>query len=183
MMVNKPGAYLTVQVRRFKGSPEHPKYTEDLEWLRKTEQISYQDTEKLYGEWEPVSVTHNIITNAGRDYLHTQAYVGAASTLTFQYIAVSSNAYVPAAGDTTLTSEITTSGLARQIQSINVHTVGTNTTTVGTLFTATGTLSNIQLGALFTAVSSGTMANEATFSLTSVVSGDQLQLTWTITLG
>jgi hypothetical protein len=183
-MTSAQGAYLTAKIRRFKGNESYPKYTDDLDFQKKTEQITFEDTEKLYGPWEDLGQSHNIITNAGRDYLHNQAYAsGLATTLTFRFVGVSSNAYAPAAGDTTLTSEITTSGFTRQAADSATHSNGTNTSVVVVTFTASGTLSNIQLGALFTAVSSGTMANEATFSLTSVVSGDQLQLTWTITLG
>jgi hypothetical protein len=135
------------------------------------------------GEWEDKGWCHNIITNGGRDYLHTQGYITPASTAVFQYIAVSSSTATPTATDTTLASEITTSGLARAVATTDSHSAGTNTSTVGITFTASGTLTAVQLGALFTASSSGTMANEATFSSTNLVSGDQLQLTWTITLG
>jgi hypothetical protein len=177
------GSLLEAQVRRFKGNDTTPVYTKELDYLKKTFQVRPFDLEKLYDEWDHLSTRHNIITNGGRDYLHTQGYITPAATAVFQYIGVTSDTVAPAAGDTTLTSEITTNGLIRAVATTDTHSGGTNTSTVGITFTATGTLTAVQKGALFTAVTVGIMANEATFSSTSLVNGDQLQLTWTITLG
>lgn len=131
-----------------------------------------------------ISERHNIDTNSGRDYIHDQAYVPPATTAVFDWVATSTSAHVPAAGDTTLASEIVDgNGLARAQASLSSHTGGTNTSTEQITFTATGTYTGVQLGALFTANVVGIMNNEATFSSTNLNSGDGLQLTWTITLG
>jgi len=179
------GSYLAAKVRRYTGSATWPVYTKELDYLVKTDQVRPYDVNKLYhDDWEQLSTRHNIITNGGRDYLHTQAYIGTAATATLKYIAVSSSTVTPAAGDTTLNAEIVdANGLARAVSTTDTHTAGTNTSTVGITFNATGTYTAVQLGALFSAASAGTMANEATFSSTNLASGDSLQLTWTITLG
>jgi len=124
----------------------------------------------------------NLITNAGLDFISAQ--IGSTSTGTngANYIALSSDATAPAVTDTTLTGEISGNGLDRA-QGTYAHTVGTNTFTVQEVFTATGTVSAIQKTGLFTASSGGTMMAENTFSSVNLISGDQLTVTWTITIG
>jgi hypothetical protein len=125
---------------------------------------------------------HNLITNAGKDFIAQQ--IGGSSGLATNganYIALSSNTDAPAAGDTTLAGEITTGGLARS-QGDYAHTNGQNTFTVTETFTASATHSNIQKAGLFTASSGGTMVAENTFSSVTLADGDQLTITWTITL-
>lgn len=126
--------------------------------------------------------SHNLITNTGKDFISTQ--LGSTSPVTngANYIALSSDSTAPAATDTTLTGEISGSGLGRA-QGTYSHTVGTNTFTVQEAFTASGTVSGIQKTGLFTASSGGTMMAENTFSSVNLLSGDQLTITWTITIG
>ena len=125
---------------------------------------------------------HNLITNAGLDFISAQ--IGSTSTGSngANYIALSSDSTAPAATDTTLTGEISGSGLDRA-QGTYSHTAGTNTFTVQEVFNASGTVSAIQKTGLFTASSGGTMMAENTFSSVNVISGDQLTVTWTITIG
>lgn len=125
---------------------------------------------------------HNLITNAGLDFISAQ--IGSTSTGSngANYIALSSDTTAPAATDTTLSGEISGSGLDRA-QGTYSHTAGTNTFTVQKIFTASGTVSAIQKTGLFTASSGGTMMAENTFSSVNLISGDQLTLTWTITIG
>lgn len=185
--------FLTAQVSRWKGKRLYEPWMQgarpyDLEKNREPyEFLSERPTLDRFGsvnrDFELISERHNLDTNAGRDYIHDQSYTTGANTAWFQYVAVSESTHTPAAGDTTLASEITdTNGLARAAGT-GAHTAGTNTSTVTITFTATGTYTAVQLGALFTASSSGTMNNEAIFSSTNLNSGDGLQLTWTITLG
>lgn len=125
---------------------------------------------------------HNLITNAGKDFIAQQ--IGAASGLATNganYIALSPNTDAPAAGDTTLAGEITTGGLARS-QGEYAHTNGQSTLTVTETFTASATHNNVQKAGLFTASSGGTMMAENTFTSVSLANGDQLTITWTITL-
>lgn len=125
--------------------------------------------------------SHNLITNAGKDYISSQ--IGSTSQSSgANYIALSSDTGSPSSSDTTLASEITTNGLARA-QGTYSHTAGTNTFTVSKQFTATGTVTGVQKTGLFTASSAGTMMAENTFTSANLISGDQLTVTWTITVG
>lgn len=127
---------------------------------------------------------HNLLTNGGRDFIHAQAYRNtSAGTEGSRYIAVSNDSGSPAAGDTTLTGEISTNGLARAAATTNTHTNGTNTSVLGITFTATGAHSNVQKSALFNQASTGTMTHENTFTPVTLATDDQLQISWTLTLG
>lgn len=188
--MTSPGAYLTANVRRWNN--RRPATQQLCEVIRHPYKygVAMKDIDKLYENWQFISNNHNRMTNGGVDYLHEQVWVGSnnsggtAATTILKYVAVSESTYTPAAGDITLSSEITdTNGLARVAAGTISHTPGTNTSSIQNTFTASGTYTAVQLGALFTASSGGTMANEATFSSTNLVSGDQLQLTWTITAG
>nr|AFK24929.1 hypothetical protein Josef01_10c16_33 [uncultured archaeon] len=124
---------------------------------------------------------HNLITNAGKDFISAQIGSTSPGTNGANYIALSSTTITPAAGDTTLSGEITGSGLQRA-QGTYAHTNGQNTFTVTRTFTATATVNNVQSAGLFTASSGGTMMAENTFTAVSLANNDQLTITWTITL-
>ena len=127
---------------------------------------------------------HNLLTNAGRDYFHAQCYTNtSAGGIGCNYIALSENSGGAAAGHTAVAGEISTSGLARAQASTRTHSSGTNTTTLQQTFTSSATFSAVQLSGLLNASSSGTLGHEATFSSVALVSGDTLQVTWTLTLG
>lgn len=125
---------------------------------------------------------HNVITTAGRDFLHQQGYkdTGLGSN-GLNYIALSNDTLTETSASTTLSSEITTNGLGRA-QGTYAHTGGTNTTTITKTFTASGTQS-AQKAALFTASSAGTMNHALSFTQRNLSSGDTLAVTFTITLG
>ena len=125
---------------------------------------------------------HNLITDAGKDFISAQIGSASASANGANYIALSSDSTAPAASDTSLAGEISGNGLDRS-QGTYSHTAGTNTFTVTEVFSATGAVNNIQKAGLFTAASSGTMLAENTFSSVNLISGDQLTITWTITIG
>lgn len=134
---------------------------------------------EMLGEPETV---WNVITNAGRDYLHTQGYNtsgGAANG--FCFIGLSNDTLTENAASTTLSNEIVANGLERAV-GVFAHTSGTNTSTITKTFTATGTQS-AQKAALFTAVSAGTMNHVLAFTQRNLVATDTLQVTFTITLG
>ncbi len=129
---------------------------------------------------------HNLLNTDGRDFLHMQGYVETAANTTIgaQYIALTTDSGAAAAGNTTLTSEITTNGLGRAQATTITHTDNTNTTTLSKVFTASGTHTAVHRSGLFNATSSGIMVHEAVFaSDATLVSGDTLTVTWTITLG
>jgi len=143
--------------------------------------IAPDGTRGYYEPWSQQEV-HNLLTDAGRDFLHQQGYATSGITTDgANYIAVSDDGGAPADGDTSLTGEITSGGLSRAQASVS-HSAGNNTTELQNTFTATASHTNVQKSALFTAATSGTMVHEATFSAVNLENNDQLQVTWTITL-
>jgi len=123
---------------------------------------------------------HNLVTNAGFDLISSAVSNTATQPAACNYIAVTNTAITPAAGDTTLSGEISSNGLTRA-QGTYAHTNGTQTYTVSKVFTATGTQASQATG-LFNASSVGTMCYEATYTQVTVNSGDTLTVTWTVTL-
>ncbi len=144
-------------------------------------EIAPDGSKGRYASWDRQQV-HNLLTDAGRDFLHLQGYettgLGANGG---NYIALTDDAGAPADGDTTLASEITTGGLGRTIGTV-AHTPGENTSTVAKTFTASAAHTAVQKSGLFTASTAGTLVHEATFSAVNLQNNDQLQVTWTITL-
>lgn len=137
----------------------------------------------------PVGEPIALLTNAGRDALHAQHMSTSAQPAAFNYVALTASTTSPAAGDTTLTGEITTAGggLVRA-QATYAHTAGTNTTTLTKTFTANGSDSLpvvlAQIG-VFNASSVGTLGYHTAMSATAslAVSGDNVTLTETVTAG
>jgi len=126
----------------------------------------------------------NLLTDAGRDFIHAQAYTNtSAGTRGSGYIAVTTSATAPDAADTTLASEITTGGLGRADADTKTHTTGTNVTTIEHTFTASATHTAVVKSGLFNAASVGTMTHENTFTSVTLQSNDTLKVTWTLTLG
>jgi hypothetical protein len=123
-------------------------------------------------------VTHNLRTTAGGDWQASVMGNTSAPPATCNYIALTNDAGAPAAGDTTLASEIATNGLSRA-QGVYAHTNGTASFTIQKVFSATGTQAS-QKAALFNASSVGTMCFENTYTSVTVNNGDTLTVTWTI---
>jgi hypothetical protein len=125
----------------------------------------------------------NLITNAGRQFLHNQGYgttgLGANG---LNYIALSNDTVTETATSTTLSNEITINGLGRAQGTVTLPTGSSNQTTIDKVFTASGAQS-AQKAALFTAGSAGTMNHVLGFTQRSLISGDTLEITYTITLG
>lgn len=98
------------------------------------------------------------------------------------YIAVTdSGSYSPTSTDTTLTSELPSSGLSRAAGTY-AHTTNASSYTISHTFTATAT-KTVTGAALFNASSSGTMSFASAVSPTATVSnGDQLTVTFTISM-
>lgn len=124
--------------------------------------------------------SHNLLTNAGKDAIASQEGNTATQAAACNYIALTNTAITPAAGDTTLSGEITLNGLARA-QAAYAHTNGTSTYTLTKTFTATGTQAS-QAAGVFNASSSGTMCFENTYTQVTLNNTDTLTVTWTITL-
>lgn len=130
-------------------------------------------------------ITINLITNGGLDFIANQIgnSASASASAVAKWMALTTNSTAPAATDTTLASEIATSGLSRQAATFG-HTGGTNTFTQQSVWgSITGTVSGISKMALFTAASGGTMVFETLLAVSkSVSSGDTLTITWTGTI-
>lgn len=126
---------------------------------------------------------HNLVTDAGRDFLHAQCYPAAGiGSNGLNYIALTNDGTSPATGDTVLLSEIAANGLSRA-QGTVAHTLGTATTTVSKTFTCTTASQACQKLALFTSGSGGIMCHEILFTQRTLQVGDTLAVVVTITLG
>lgn len=126
-----------------------------------------------------VAVTPNLRTTVGIDYVADSLGKSASRPTVAEYLALSENATAPAAGDTSLTGEITTNGLARAIATY-AHTVAATSYTLSKTWTASGAFTAVQKAGMFTAVSGGTMPFENTFTATALAINDQLSVVWTV---
>lgn len=130
-----------------------------------------------------------MLTNAGRDFVASALGDRSGSRAAVaDYIALTANSTSPAAGNTTLASEIATGGggLVRA-QATYAHTNGQATYTLTKTFTANGSDSlpvTVAKVGIFNAGSSGTLAWETLLSSTATLSasGDALTVTQTITV-
>ena len=124
----------------------------------------------------------NLLTTAGRDWIHGQLYDAGAAEQAI-YIALSSDTGGASAAHTVLASEIIADGLERAAGTV-AHTATTNTTVISNVFTAAATFTDVQLSGLFTALAVGVLVHENTFTVpVSLESLDQLTVRWTITAG
>lgn len=126
----------------------------------------------------------NLLTNAGRDFLHLQGYTNtSAGTRGAGFMVVSENATGADASHTTVAGEILINGLARADADTKSHTTGTNVSTIEHTYTASGVFTAVQLSGLLNAASVGTLLNENTFTAVALQINDTLKVTWTITMG
>lgn len=101
-----------------------------------------------------------------------------------RYIALTENAGAANAADTALTGELTTGGCGRAI-GLYAHTLGAATYTLSKTFSVTGTFPAIHKAGLFqvSTASSSLLSFETVLNAdASVISGDSLAVTWTVTL-
>lgn len=126
--------------------------------------------------------------NSGRDFQSDVMSGTSAQPAAANYIALTANSSAAAAGDTTLTGEITTGGggLVRA-QAAYAHTASALTYTLIKTFTANGSDSlpvTVAKIGVFNASSSGTLVFESLLNATATLttSGDQLQITETVNI-
>lgn len=125
----------------------------------------------------------NLITNAGRVFMHTQCYGSAGLGANgLNYIALSNDTLTETAASTTLSNEIAANGLTRAQGTVTLPTGSGTQTTVAKTFTATGAQS-AQKAALFTAAAAGTMQHALAFTQQTLANGNTLAVTFTLTLG
>ena len=124
----------------------------------------------------------NLITNAGRIFLHTQGYgTTGLGTNGLNYIALSNDALTETASSTTLSTEIAANGLARAQGTVTLPTGSGTSTTIARTFTCATASQAAQKAALFTASSAGTMCHVLSFTQRTLQVGDTLAVTFTIT--
>ena len=134
------------------------------------------------GEIEDLGISENLRTTVGADWQADSMGKSATRPAVADYIALTTNATAPAAGDTTLTGEIATGGLARALGTYS-HTNGTTSYKISFTFTATATHTAVAKAGLFNASTAGTMAFETMLSSTATLaSGDTLTIEWTINI-
>ena len=124
----------------------------------------------------------NVKTTAGIDYTFLRTY-GTTNSANegLNYIALSNDTLTETSASTTLSTEIAANGLSRAIGAY-AHTAGTSTATISKTFTCSTAPQAAQKAALFTASSGGTMHHALSFTQRSLQVGDQLAVTFTITL-
>jgi hypothetical protein len=147
--------------------------------------VTVQVYRHLEERWEIIDQYHpNLLTTDGRDFFHAQCYTNAsAGTRGSGYLAVTTDATAPAAGDTTLTTEIAAGGLSRADATTKTHADNGNSTIIEHEWTATATHTNVQKCGLFNAASVGILTHEGAFTAASLISGDKLKVTYTLNLG
>lgn len=131
----------------------------------------------------------NILTNAGRVTIHTFIYgtsaqrASAALGAGLNYVGISDNGVVPAAGDTSLAGELTADGLGRAQGTVTLPVGAQTVTQVLRQFTYTGgTPQGVQKAALFDAPSGGHMAHELLFNQRILNTSDTLTLIFNVTV-
>lgn len=131
-------------------------------------------------EWKLHAEGHNVITNAGKDFICAQVGSTSPGANGANYVALSNEGTEVQATDTTLASEIAANGLTRAIGAY-AHSAGTTSFTITKTFTCITLAQACQKYGLFTAASSGTMLSGKLFTAASLQVGDSLQFTATIT--
>lgn len=135
---------------------------------------------------------HELRTNAGTDWQASimgnsaASGAGTGTQRAADFVALTENATAPSASSTTLTSELTTDGLARAAGTYG-HTGGTNTYTITRAYTFTragGVDRTVAKIGVFNASSTGVLAFETLLSASQLLqtNGDQLTVTQTVTL-
>ena len=128
----------------------------------------------LTGEVKVDRLEKNLVVTVGKDWIASRMVGTAANTM--GYMAVGTDSTAPAAGNTTLGAEVARVAVTSQ-------TASTNTVTyVATFGAGVGTGALTEAG-LFNANTAGTMLSRTTYSVINKGSGDEMTVTWVITVG
>lgn len=129
---------------------------------------------------------HNDITVDGFDFIAQQISSTSISTAGANYIALTETDITPAtlagSAGAVLTDEIADGNGLNRAQGTYAHTEDTTSFTISNTFEADANYTDVQGAGLFTAASGGTMVAVNEFTPVSLADGDQLTITWTITL-
>lgn len=132
----------------------------------------------LTGSFGNHRLISNLTTTAGKGGVASRIN-GSGGEAAFTYIAVGTGTTAAAIGDTTLQTELATSGLSRASATASRVTTDTTNDTARLVlaFTVSGTAAVTESGVL-NASSSGVLLARQVFSALNVVSGDTLTITW-----
>ena len=153
-----------------------------------------------YGDWllhfdSEEKLLDDLLTNGGRDLIHNASFMTGAQPAALTYYAICNpGTFTPAAGDTTLATEITTptqcarhqcTGSVDGVTESFTHTAGGNTTVVICGFKNNGgsAITGIKGYGNFSLVSGGTLGSESAFTALDLQINDILKLSVTLTLG
>ena len=130
------------------------------------------------GHWDTKMQFHNLIPTVGKAGMASRCN-GAGAEAAFTYLAVGTGTVAAAAGDTTLGTETTTSGLARAAATCTrvTTTVADDTAQLDKTWSVTGSVAVTEAGAL-NAGAAGTLLGRQVFSAVNVANGDSLQVTY-----
>lgn len=133
----------------------------------------------LFGSWKTDKAVANLVTDAGKAAV--AGLINGVITDFFDYIALGTGTTAAAAGDTTLGTETSASGLARAASTNSRVTtdVSNDTAQLSKAFSSLATAAITESG-VFSAAAAGTLLARQVFSAINVVSGDELTITWKI---
>lgn len=133
-----------------------------------------------FGNLKEKRKVKNLVTNAGKAGIASRIN-GSGAEAAFTYLAVGTGTNAAAAGDTTLQTEITDSGLERASATASRVTtdVTDDTAQLAKTWTVTGTKAVTEAGIL-NAASNGVLLARSVFAAINVISGDSLTVTYKI---
>lgn len=132
-----------------------------------------------YGEIIKLVRSHNLRTNAGRDW-QCEQMSGTAGGVA-KYIGLSESTTAPIASDVVLAGELAADGLSRKIASYT-HSAGARSFILTATWTVTGSRTIRKLG-LFNNSAGGTLCFESTIPFVGVANGQLFSVFWNIDLG
>lgn len=115
----------------------------------------------------------NLVVTVGKNFVASRM-VGVASNV-MSHMAIGSDSTAPAAGNTTLGSELGRVALGSSVATANVVTYN------ATFPAGTGTGAVVEAG-IFNASSAGTMLCRTTFAVVNKGANDAMSITWTVTI-
>lgn len=133
------------------------------------------------GTQEDLGIAENLRTTVGADW-QSDVMGNSTQPVSARWIALTTNATAPAAGDTTLATEITTGGLTRAVGAYT-HTASTTAYKITNTFTASAAHTNVAKAGLFTAITAGILVFTTLLSSTATLAiNDTLTIEWTVNI-
>lgn len=128
----------------------------------------------LTGKVKVDRLEKNLVVTVGKDWIASR--MAGTSSNVMGYMAVGTDSTAPAVGNTTLGAEVARVALTSTTPSTNTVTY------VATFGAGVGTGALTEAG-LFNAASVGTMLSRTTYSVINKGSGDEMTVTWVLTVG